>query len=121
MFFDHNLQPLQEYNNIIWDNGCFSNTAKYSQLIYYINQLIPSNKKVCIINHVSQVFDSATTINASDMDLVIVSNSDHPITFHNYDAIQKPTAILNYDFFKFSTFSRRHVRDSRPPTHHRIG
>ena len=98
MFYDHNLTPLPEYTTIQWQEGTFnsfSKTGKYSQLIYFLKDLIP-NKKICIC---TEFYDS-NIINNSDIDLVIINLSDHPVQFSLNLPLTKPSITLDYNFNK---------------------
>jgi hypothetical protein len=101
MFYDYNLNLLPDYDSIVWDNGCFRDTAMLSQLIYFLKHKFPKDKKICIIHHISKVYDSINAINLSDIDLVIVNNSDHPLKFGDAaNVIKKPFIHLGFDFNK---------------------
>jgi len=97
MFFDHNLNQLPYYDDMPWDSGRFDYTSKYKQLIFFLQRIIPNDKKVCIVEHLCCIFDSANTINNSDVDFVVVNHSDHPLDFVNY-VLTKPLVILGYNF-----------------------
>jgi len=96
MFHDHNLNTLPNYTTIQWDNyGSFKNIGKYSQLIYFLKDLIP-NKKICIC---TEFYDS-NIINNSNMDLVVINVSDHPVRFASNLPLTKPIITLDYNFNK---------------------
>lgn len=100
MFFDHRLNLLPDYTDIVWENAVFDTNAKLSQLVYFLKNKFPSDQKICIIDHISQVFDCVNTVNDSDMDLVIINASDHPLQFDDIHAIKKPKIKLDFDFNK---------------------
>lgn len=100
MFYDHDLNQLPYYDEIIWDNGCFGNDGVYSQLVYFLKQKFSEDKKICIIRHVSKVFDVLERINSSDMDCVVINASDHPLSFNDFAVLKKPYIYLDYDFNK---------------------
>ena len=96
MFHDHKLNTLPNYTTIQWDNyGSFTNIGKYSQLIYFLKDLIP-NKKICIC---TEFYDS-NIINNSNMDLVVINVSDHPVRFASNLPLTKPIITLDYNFNK---------------------
>ena len=93
MFHDHKLNTLPNYTTIQWDNyGSFKNIGKYSQLIYFLKDLIP-NKKICIC---TEFYDS-NIINNSNMDLVVINVSDHPVRFASNLPLTKPIITLDYN------------------------
>lgn len=98
MFFNNQLVQLPNYETIEWDNNCFGQTAKLSQLVYFLKNIFDTNKKICLIDHISQIFDNANNINNSDIDLVIVNASDHPMNFTDLQTFTKPVIFLNHNF-----------------------
>jgi hypothetical protein len=98
MFFDNNLNRLENFNEMIWSTGYgnFDTLAKQSQLIYYFSKL-NLNKKICLIEEISKL--DLDKINSSDVDLVIVNVSDH-VYGTDYLDINKPCLLLGSDFNK---------------------
>lgn len=92
-FYNHKLEPIPNYNKVIWEWE-FSDIAKESQLIYFL-QKINLPKKVCLI--VTHEFDF-NQINASDIDLILINASDHPTNNYEYPFFTKPYVVLASDF-----------------------
>jgi hypothetical protein len=126
MFFDNNLNQLENFDEIMWDAGdvgTFDTLAKQSQLIYYFSKL-RLNKKICLIEAISKL--DADKVNASDVDLVLINISDHPYSIDHL-AITKPCLLLDSNFNKenyhpfhlfFSSYCAKsdsvNLLDSRP-------
>lgn len=95
-FYDKNLEKI-DFNDIIWDNGQgnFGDTAKNSQIIYFLKQFNIS-KKICLVNH-NQFW--ADLVNESDVDFLLVNCSDHPYNVPVFN-ISKNSLIIDSDFNK---------------------
>jgi len=92
-FYNHQLDPIPNYDRIVWER-LFSDLAKESQLVYFL-QKIKLPKKVCLI--VTHDFDF-NQINNSDIDLILINLSDHPANTKNFDYFSKPYKVLTSDF-----------------------
>ena len=98
-FYDQNLNPIPTSSDITWgESQLFATEALISQLTYFLSKVISSDKKVCIIEHVSKIFDSAERINNSAIGLVVINCSDHPLDFADLHVIKKPLVRLGYNF-----------------------
>lgn len=92
-FYNHRLEPIPNYDRIIWDNA-FSHQARESQLITFL-QKINLPKKVCLI--VKHDFNYEQ-INSSDIELILLNLSDHPAGNYNYNLFSKPLKLLTSDY-----------------------
>ena len=105
LYYDHNLNLLPTYTSIDWGpTGSFGPIGKNSQLILFLSKVMPPNKKICIFEHKSQLFDTATihAINQSNMDYIVINVSDHPSEHpHSMPSaalIKKPCIVLTHNF-----------------------
>jgi hypothetical protein len=94
-FYDGNLIPIPNYTAIDWGTGYgnFGLKAKQSQLIYFLSRL-EIGPRICLIN---TDYDQSA-INSSDVDLVIINASDHPVLNDITHNLSKPCIILGHDF-----------------------
>jgi hypothetical protein len=92
-FYNHQLEPIPYYDRIVWEWE-FSDQARESQLIYFL-QKIKLPEKVCVI--VNHDFDFRQ-INSSQVDLVLINTSDHPTGHFDYNYFTRPYRLLTSDF-----------------------
>lgn len=97
-FYDYKLTQIPNYDTITWGaDNVFQHEARLSQLVLFLSPLF-KDKTVCIIDHISHAFNVFQQINNSDMDYIILNNSDHPLYFVDHQIFDKPVVQLNYNF-----------------------
>ena len=92
-FYNHRLDPIPYHDRVIWE-WVFSDQARETQLIYFL-QKIQLPKKVCVI--VTHDFDF-NQLNNSDIDLILINLSDHPTNTTIFDYFSKPYKVLTSNF-----------------------
>lgn len=96
IILDQNLTDVTHSYPVIWDQcGSFNWQSKTQQIAHVIKQARLPQNKILII---SDVLASATHINRSDVDLVVINFSDHAYNYFDPGALTKPYVILHWDF-----------------------
>lgn len=94
-FYNHRLEPIPYYDRIMWEWE-FSDQARESQIMYFLQQIrLP--KKVCLL--ITHDFNH-NQLNASDIDLILINLSDHPSNTIVFDFFTKPYKVLTSNFHR---------------------